>query len=545
VDLVERAHALDEVAGLLDRAAAGFGGVLVVAGAAGSGRTAVADAAVAQSRRRGFEVLRGLAVPQRAGRWLWAQLVRDGGGSEELVARLLVEPSDFDLDSAAVALCSGRRRLITIDDLDRGGPDAVAMLAVLAGRVIAAPLAVLVTSQTPLGIGREVWLGPLSAAAIGAVTGEARLDVRHALWVASRGMPGPARALAETVDADLGGDPVVTLALSAVSDEGFLEVDSGLVSLLETALTRVADDRARARLLARLAHALLGDPEARVRRRELVDDALALARRSGDAAVLAEVLDARLHALWDPEGALDRLAAAGEIIDLARGSADPERERRGLFWRFIALMELGRVGEAEAVLAVFDREARLAGDAEARVMVVSRHAMLATIRGRFDDAWVLVADVALQGRQVGLPDTERLVGTLRGAIAMLREDPPTPEAEAALEVLRAFSRRSPGHLYEATAARLLVALGRPVEAGLELQRAMPRVLAGSGPRWLGAAADLSVVAVATDNVSAAAQLYAALVGYRGRLVVWAGANTVTGPVSRYQPADGGPTRWRV
>jgi hypothetical protein len=144
----------------------------------------------------------------------------------------------------------GPRRLITIDDLDRGGPDAMVMLAVLAGRLIAAPLAVLVTSQTRLGIGREVWLSPLSTAAIGAVTGETRPDVRHALWVASLGMPGPARAGVETVDVDLGGDPVVTLALSALSDEGFLEVDSGLVSLLETALTRVADDRARARLLA-------------------------------------------------------------------------------------------------------------------------------------------------------------------------------------------------------------------------------------------------------------------------------------------------------
>ena len=91
-----------------------------------------------------------------------------------------------------------------------------------------------------------------------------------------------------------------------------------------------------------------------------MEDALVRARSSGDGAVLAEVLDARLHALWDPEGAQDRLAAASEIVDLARGSADLELERRGLFWRFVALMELGRVGEAEAALAAFE-EARAAG----------------------------------------------------------------------------------------------------------------------------------------------------------------------------------------
>ncbi|MDX6367002.1 MAG: hypothetical protein QOK30_2078 [Nocardioidaceae bacterium] len=531
IDLLERAQVLDRVAGLLDRAAAGTGAILVVAGAAGSGRTAVADAAALQARRAGFEVLKGRQVAGTAGRWLWAQLVRDAGGSDQLVARLLADPDDFDLDSAAVVLCSGPRRLVVVDDVDRGGADAMAMLAVLAGRVVNAPVAVLVTSQTPLGVGGEAWLSPLSVAAIGVMTGEARRDVSHALWVASRGLPGPARALAGALDAKPGGDPVVSLALDVGSDEGFLEVDSGMVGLLETALTRVADDRDRARLLARLAHALLGDPLARGRRRALVDDALVLARRSGDAAVLAEVLDARLHALWDPEGALDRLEAAGEIIDLARASADSERERRGLFWRFVALMELGRVGDAEAVLASFDREARVAGDAGAAVIVVSRHAMLATIRGRFDDASRLVVQVAEQGRHVGLSDTERLVGTLRGAIALLRGGSPTQEAEAALEVLRAFARRHPGHLYEATAARLLISLGRTSEAGLELQRALPLVLAGSGPRWLGAAADLAVVAVETGNTPAAAQLYEALVGYRGRLVVWAGANTVTGTVS--------------
>ena len=228
--------------------------------------------------------------------------------------------------------------------------------------------------------------------------------------------------------------------------------------------------------------------------------------------MLAEVLDARLHALWDPGGALDRLAAAGEIIDLARGSADLERERRGLFWRFVALMELGRVAEAEAALAAFDREARVAGDAAAGVMVVSRHAMLAAVRGRFGDAQALIAQVADQGQRVGLADTG-LVGTVQGEmIAMLRGGPPAAEAEAGLEELYAAARRSPGHLYEATAARLLVFLGRLAEAALELQRALPGVLAGSGPRWLGAAADLAVVAVATGDTPAAARLYPVLAG---------------------------------
>src|SRR6266852_5972243 len=71
----------------------------------------------------------------------------------------------------------------------------------------------------------------------------------------------------------------------------------------------------RSRVFARLAHELLGDASAGARRRALVDEALELARGSNDKQTLAEVLDARLHALWDPAGAEDRLATATEIVD--------------------------------------------------------------------------------------------------------------------------------------------------------------------------------------------------------------------------------------
>ncbi len=477
-------------------------------------------------------MLRAAAIAGRPGRWAWTQLLRDAGAPDEIVSGLLVQPGPLDLDAAAAALCSGPRRLVVVDDVDRGGPDAIELLAVLAGRVLTGSTAVLATSAVPLGMSRELWLGALTPAEVGAVTGEHRPDVRHALWVASHGLPGPARSLAAAL-AERGsqGDPVVQLALLAESAEGFLDVDTGLVRLLESALQRAAGPEVRARLLARLARALLGDAAAGSRRRALVQDALALGRRSSDPSVLAEVLDARLHALWDPAGADDRLAAAAEIIEHARASADQERERRGLFWRFVALMELGRVSEAESALAAFEREARAGGDAAALVMVTARHAMLSIQRGRFDEAQRLTEQVAKQGLQVGLADTERLAGTLHGAIAMLRGDP--SNGEHAVSELRAFARRTPGHFHDATAARVLLSLGRTAEADLELQHALPRLLSGSGPRWLGAAADLAAVAAATGNAAAAARLYEALAEYRGRLVVWAGANTTTGPVSHY------------
>src|SRR5215471_6161466 len=99
--------------------------------------------------------------------------------------------------------------------------------------------------------------------------------------------------------------------------------------------------------------------------------------------------------------------------------------------------------------------------------------------------------------------------------------------------MRRAAQQAPGHFYEATTARVLLATGRSSEAAAELTRALPVVLAGAGPRWVGSASDLALVATATGDTAAARALWQALSGYRGQLVVWAGANTVTGPVSRY------------
>jgi hypothetical protein len=196
----------------------------------------------------------------------------------------------------------------------------------------------------------------------------------------------------------------------------------------------------------------------------------------------------------------------------------------------VALMELGRVAEAESALAAYEREAVAAGDGIAVVMATARHAMLATLRGRFDQAARLISDVAAQGRRVGMPDTERLVAGLYGEIAFYRG---AAEGPFTVDQLLALARRLPGHFMEATAAAWLVIVGRRQEARAELDRVLPTVLAGSGPRWLGSAALLAFVAAKTGDVSAAAQLREVLLSYRGRLVVLGGANSAMGPVSYF------------
>jgi tetratricopeptide (TPR) repeat protein len=521
---------LQEVGRLLERAAGGAGGLLAITGAPGSGKTALAEAAVADASSRGFEILRASPAEHHPGRLVWAQLLRDIGAPEDLVTRLSgADAGPLDLDAAARHLSSPEPRLIVIDDVDRGGPDAAAVLSVVAARCAAAATVVIVTTSVPLGLRAELRIDGLSQADLAEALQITDPATAHALWMASRGLPGVALPLARELPLDT--DPIVHLALRAAPTARFLDVDQSLIRLLELAAERPVDDATRARVLARLARELLGDASAAERRRALIDEALRLARRAGDPGTLAAVLDARLHARWDPDGADDRLAAGSEIIALARAAGDGRRERQGQFWRFVALMELARVAEAESALAAYAREAAAAGDAEAAVTVTARHAMLAVLRGRLDEATRLAAEVAEGAQKARMPDAEAITGTLTGMVVAERGT--VADGAEGVAILFAAAVRQPGHLFEATAARILVEIGRTAEAAAELDRLLPRALAASGPRSVGALADLSVVAAGTGNTGAATRLAAALTPYRGRLVVWGRANSTWGPVSHY------------
>ncbi|WP_326558120.1 ATP-binding protein [Micromonospora sp. NBC_01796] len=527
--LIGRRRELAAVAQLLDRAVTGTGGHLVVTGPTGAGRTALVDAAATLARTRGLPVFRVSGTGLDAGLLIWDQLLRDLGAGEL--------PSDArlgDLDRIARAAADGGPRLLLVDNIGRAGTPAVEFLTLLASRLGSGATALLATAEEPLGLTPELRLPGLTEPELadltdGLPTGPLPDGTLHAVWLASAGRPGAAIRLAgELAGLDITADAVIHLALTTPSRAEFLDLDAGLIRLLEVAAARPLPAPVRARVLTRLARELLGDPSAGARRRELVEEAVALARSTGDPGIVAEVLDGRLHALWDPAAARERLATATEIVEQARRAGDATVERRGLFWRFTAWAELGDLVAAEAALTAYARAADLAGDAEAAVMVLARQAMLATIRGRFEEAVALAGDVAEQGRRAGLVDTDRLVASLYGRLALMRG-----EAEPQVETLHGLARRLPGHFFEATAARTLAECGRDTEALLELERVLPAVLAGSGPRWVGALADLAIVAARGGEPTSAQALYDALLPYGGRLVVWGGANTITGPVDDY------------
>ncbi|MEV7625999.1 hypothetical protein [Actinoplanes sp. NPDC089786] len=479
---------------LLDDVAAGISGHLTVSGPPKSGKTAIADAAVREARGRGLRVNRAF------GRLVWDDH-DDGGGP----------------------------RLLVCDDLDWSGADVVAELRQRSSQLSSSPTAVLVTvTGQPPGHAVDLRLAPLTPAELATLVSGLPPDAIHALWLASAGWPGTALELAAQVTDPETNDTLVELALTTASRAQFLDRDVALVRLLEEAAARPLPSTVRARVLARLARELLGDQSTTGRRRALIDEATALARAAGDPGVTAEVLDCRLHALWDPAAAAERLTVASQIVGCARAAGDAATERRGTFWRFIALIEQGELDAAEAALAAYGRAGELDGDPEAGVVVLARQAVLAIVRGRFALAESLTREVAEQGRRIGLVDTDRLTATLTGWLALLRGT-----GADHIPPLMEMARRFPGQFYEATAARAMAETGQVAEALLELDRLLPAVLAGDGPRWLGAAADLALVASLGAAEPSTRALYQALEPYAGRLVVWGGANMIVGPVDEY------------
>ena len=487
---------------LLERAAHGTGGHLVITGPRGAGKSALLAEAADSARELGIPVSR--VTPAR-------------DSAAPLVERLL-----------AGSELSGPR-LLLIDDADKDGEGAAEFLVGLMAEAAASGTAVLAAAQKPLGLAPELRLRGLSERELAELLPGLASQAIHAVWLASGGIPGAVLSLADRLAGlEEGADAVAYLALDMTSSAGFLDFDIALVRLLETAAQRPLTPTTRARVLSKLARELLGDPAAGPRRRALIDEASGLARDSRDPGTIAEVLDSGLHALWDPAAASERLATASEIIEQARAAGDAATERRGLFWRFTALAEFGQLDAAQAALTAYARASELAGDAGAAVVVLARQAMLAAIRGQFAAADALTATMTALGHKAGLADTERLAGTLDASLAAMRGDDGSYAAR-----WQTMARRLPGHFFEANAARALAESGRDEEAFLELERILPAVLAGSGPRWLGVAADLAVVAARGGDLAHAQALYDALIPYPGRLVVWGGANAITGPADEY------------
>ena len=182
------------------------------------------------------------------------------------------------------------------------------------------------------------------------------------------------------------------------------------------------DDRAtalRARVLAGLAreehYDVDGDPG---RSRAHADEAVAVARVTGDPGTVAFCLLALHDAGWGPGTARSRLPVIADMEAHAQAAGDRALAAQARQLRAAALLELGEpegVGELQAYCVLADQ----LGHPRGRYEALSRRAALALLGGRLDEAQQLAVQAAALGRRIGLPDVEGVLGTQLGTLAVL------------------------------------------------------------------------------------------------------------------------------
>jgi RecB family endonuclease NucS/DNA-binding CsgD family transcriptional regulator len=242
---------------------------------------------------------------------------------------------------------------------------------------------------------------------------------------------------------------------------------------------RRRDSPLKARLLAQVAHSGLFGGDARAIAGAGAA-ALAMAERLDDPASLSIALRARQLAHSDADGNAERLVLGGRMLALGERTGDPEAVLWGRLWRFDALLQAGRVTDAETELVAVEPVVAVLRRLLPRLHLLRGRVALALGRGRFAEARALndeAAAIAEQGGHFGASATAR---SLRIGIAAATGGDPGD-----LEWLRTHpSRLEPmAALTRGQMTHLLLGRGEQAEAR-EWYASLPEVGAAQIPSFM-------------------------------------------------------------
>jgi len=299
-----------------------------------------------------------------------------------------------------------------------------------------------------------------------------------------------------------------------------LRDDPHIIPLLEEAISALPseDSGLRARLLARLAAGPLkgkGDAS-RPRRFELSAEAVEMARRLGDPAVLAWTLDGRKVAIWGPDTLEEHWAVMDELRELAEDAGDPEQlvdAHICTLIKLVARFELNRFEAEYARAAQAAGELRQPGQQWLVAVMAPMHALLL---GRVGEAERLIDEAFELGREAA-PWNARISSLLQrfvlrgleGRLGEIEED------------LRLSALENPSYpVIQAALASLYADLGGAADA-----RAAFEVLAGDDfaavpldDEWLLTMGLLADACAFLDDSERAAVLYEQLGRYGHRVL---------------------------
>jgi DNA-binding CsgD family transcriptional regulator len=314
---------------------------------------------------------------------------------------------------------------------------------------------------------------------------------------------------------------------SAVTDQ----VVNGTLLAEALAALDESDSPLRATVLSRLAWALMTTgPQARAA--EVSRQALAMARRLGDAHTLVNALYGRLAALLGPAHAEERLAVGSELGQLGERTGDLGRAARGHSYRTFALIELGDVDEAERASADYRRvgdELRLP---LYRYAALLRPATFALLRGRFAEGERLLHEARAGLESIGYPVAAQyfVAGML---MAWADRDPhhSTLEAEVAGLPDHPFGVR----FMASARAWMQAETGQPAARGLVDELAADDFgwLGHDQRNWLPSAALCAAACAALGDMARAAILFELLRPYAARNVTMHMGVGCYGAAARY------------
>ncbi|SFM89055.1 regulatory protein, luxR family [Pseudonocardia ammonioxydans] len=317
----------------------------------------------------------------------------------------------------------------------------------------------------------------------------------------------------------------VALGLGEVVDSAGI-VDAGLVRMLERALDLLppAERATRVALLARLAVEIYWGPRL-PEARAVARDAVAAARRLGDARTLTGALAAQQFVLRGPADRAERVRTGRELVRHAAGLGDVPAEVSAR--RLLVADAFADSPEAlETELGALEALAEQTRRPLARWYAMVFRTALTCLRDPAGDALEAIARTETFGRRIGARPAGMYATVQR--FAVLRGTGRVAEAEPALRAaITAYPRLA---TLRCGLTLLLAGTGREREATASLE-ALTDDDCAAVPRdalWLSSMVQLAEAAAALGHREAAATLSAALRPHRGEvvlqgLVAWLGA----------------------
>jgi class 3 adenylate cyclase/tetratricopeptide (TPR) repeat protein len=294
-------------------------------------------------------------------------------------------------------------------------------------------------------------------------------------------------------------------------------LDAELLAMMDEALTHLSeeDSALRAALLARLAcvSEQLGDE----RRLALSEQALAMARRVGDAKALWYALWSGIWNQWT-RSLEQRISLATELMELEEREGSPEGVTLGPAF----LCHVHLVGSD---IAAFDDtlgilKSRATETAHPRTMWIVKiiESAIAVMRGRFEEAESLASECLALGQKVDKVNAGEHFGAIRYAVRHLQGR----LVELDEDYRKRTERFSDVPSYIAHIAHLHLVIEREQETRKEYERLASDNFAGvgKGAGMLGTMMHLSEVATAFGDVRRAATLYDMLHPYADCLIVF-------------------------